>query len=75
MLFYKYTYTSNGEMIEEKAKTEFNVGMRKSLKMEGYECSQFCEELEYIEFYILNKSDEYANLLDEESSARAIYKE
>lgn len=63
MLFYKYTYTPNGEMIEEKTKTEFNVGMRKSLKIEGYECSQFCEELEYTEFYILNKSDAYMSFL------------
>lgn len=63
MVFYKYLYTHNGEIVEEKTKTEFDVGARKSLKMEGYECSQFCEELEYTEFYILNKSDTYMSFL------------
>ena len=63
MLFYKYTYSCNGEEIQEQSKTEFHINAKKTLKPEGYECSQFCEELEDIEFYILNKTDEYITFM------------
>lgn len=63
MLFYKYTYTYNGEEIQEKSKSELDINKKKTLKPEGYECSQFCEELEDVEFYILNKTDEYVTFM------------
>lgn len=63
MLFYKYTYTHNGEDIQEKTKTEFNVKVNRTLKSEGYECSKFSEELENIDFYIVNKSEDYITFI------------
>ena len=63
MLFYKYTYSHTGEPIKEKLKTEFDINKKEQYNPEGYECMDFCEELEDVEFYILNKTDEFITFL------------
>lgn len=63
MLFYKYIYSRNGEVFEENKDDKKNFVHRARFQPEGYECSQFCEELEDIEFYILNKTEEYITFM------------
>lgn len=63
MLFFKYTYTHNGEKIEEKPKSYVNEPYSKNIKIEGRECEQFCEELEDVQFYILDRQEEYIKFM------------
>ena len=52
MLFYKYLYTHNGEMVEENTNGGTDYKFQKSLKSEANICTQYCIELDKIEFYI-----------------------
>ena len=63
MLFYKYLYTHNGEMVEEHDNGGTDYKFQKSLKSEANKCAQYCIELDKIEFYILNKTEEYISFL------------
>ena len=63
MLFYKYLYTRNGETVEENANGGIDHKFQKSLKSEANICAQYSIELDKIEFYILNKTEEYISFL------------
>lgn len=63
MLFYKYTYSINGELIEEKNNENKIRPWNKDLNPEGIICMEFCEEMDDVKFYILNKTDEYITFL------------
>ena len=63
MLFYKYTYSRDGEMIKEENKEGRSRFCNRGINEDGIKCFDFCEEIENIKYYILNKTDSYITFL------------
>lgn len=66
MIFYKYSYTVDGQPlnnIQVKKERERGAVFSRVLEKEAIECSSFCENLKDIALYITDKGDDYIDIV------------